>query len=196
MWNERYAGDEYVFGTEPNTFLAEHAGRLEGPVLSLAEGEGRNAVFLASLGLDVHGVDGSSVGLAKAQALARSQNVSIRTELADLAEFVPEENRYGAVISISAHLPSSIRNRLYPLVERSLRPGGLFLLESYSEAQLARDTGGPKDLDMLMTTAKIRNELPTLEPILLQELVREVVEGPRHTGLAAVVQFVGRKPRA
>jgi SAM-dependent methyltransferase len=194
MWNERYAGDEYVFGTEPNSFLAEHARLLEGPVLSLAEGEGRNAVFLASLGLDVHGVDGSSVGLAKAQALARSRNVAIRTELADLAEFVPEANHYGAVVSISAHLPSALRKRLYPLVERSLRPGGLFLLESYSEAQLTRDTGGPKDLDMLMTTAKIRDELPTLEPILLQELVREVAEGRRHTGLAAVVQFIGRKP--
>lgn len=193
MWDERYAGDEYVFGTEPNTFLAEHAGELEGPVLSLAEGEGRNAVFLAALGLDVHGVDGSAVGLAKAQALARAKGVTIRTELADLAEFVPEANRYGAAISISAHLPSALRQRLYPLVVRSLKPGGLFLLESYSEAQITRDTGGPKDPDMLMTTAKIRAELPTLEPLLLQELVRHVAEGRRHTGLAAVVQFIGRK---
>jgi len=194
MWDERYAGDEYVFGTEPNTFLAEHAGKLAGPVLSLAEGEGRNAVFLASLGLDVHGVDASPVGLAKAQALAHAKGVAIRTELADLAEFVPEENHYGAVVSIWAHLPSAIRARLYPLVVRSLVPGGILLLESYSEAQLARDTGGPKDLDLLMTTAKIRAELPNLEPLLLQELVRDVVEGRRHTGLAAVVQFIGRKP--
>jgi SAM-dependent methyltransferase len=194
MWNERYSGDGYVFGTEPNDFLREHAAELRGPVLSLAEGEGRNAVFLASLGLDVHGVDGSPVGLAKAQALAKARNVTIRTEVADLAEFVPEAGRYGAVISISAHLPSSLRRRLYPLVERCLAPGGVVLLEAYSEAQLERTTGGPKDLDMLMSVAKIRAEFPNLEPVHLRELVREVNEGHRHTGAAAVVQFIGRKP--
>lgn len=196
MWNERYAVDEYVFGTEPNDFLAEHAARLEGPVLSLAEGEGRNAVHLASLGLEVHGVDSSSVGLAKAQALARARGVTIRTELADLAGFVPEEGHYGAAISIFAHLPSALRSRLYPLVVASLRPGGLLLLESYSEAQIERHTGGPKELDLLMTTTKIRNEFPDLESVLLREIEREVVEGPRHSGLAMVVQFIGRKRSA
>ncbi|MBV5324178.1 MAG: class I SAM-dependent methyltransferase, partial [Rhodospirillaceae bacterium] len=83
MWDERYAVEEYVYGTEPNAFLAENAGLLCGPVLSLAEGEGRNAVFLASLGLDVLGVDGSAVGLAKARRLAGAQGVSIRAEKAD-----------------------------------------------------------------------------------------------------------------
>ncbi len=193
MWNERYSAKEYIYGTEPNAFLAEHAGMLQGPVLSLAEGEGRNAVFLATLGLDVHGVDGSDVGLAKAQALARSKNVSIRTDVADLGQFVPAENSYGSVVSISAHLPSSIRNRLYPLVERCLKPGGIIMLESYSEAQLARDTGGPKDADMLMTPAKIRTEFPNFEPLLLRELDRELREGTYHTGVASVVQFIGKK---
>lgn len=193
VWDQRYAGQEYVFGTEPNDFLAEHARRLRGPVLSLAEGEGRNAVFLASLGLQVHGVDGSSVGLAKAQALARERGVEIETELVDLAEFAPEPGRYGAVISIFAHLPGAIRSRLYPLVERSLQPGGIVLLESYSEAQLGRSTGGPKDLDLLMTTAKVEREFPNCEPILLRELLRDVQEGVRHTGLSAVVQFLGRR---
>jgi SAM-dependent methyltransferase len=193
MWNERYSAKEYIYGTEPNAFLAEHAGMLQGPVLSLAEGEGRNAVFLATLGLDVHGVDGSDVGLAKAQALARSRNVSIRTDVADLGQFVPAENSYGSVISISAHLPGSIRNRLYPLVERCLKPGGIIMLEAYSVAQLARDTGGPKDADMLMTPAKIRAEFPNIEPILLRELDREVREGTYNTGIASVVQFIGKK---
>jgi hypothetical protein len=193
MWNERYAVDEYVYGTEPNTFLAEHASMLKGPVLSLAEGEGRNAVFLATLGLEVHCVDGSDVGLAKARQLAQSRNVTIHTEVADLAAFEPEANRYGSVISISAHLPSAIRARLYPLVERCLQPGGIVLLEAYSEAQLPRDTGGPKDVDYLMSVAKIEREFPNLEPILLQDLDREVNEGTYHTGVASVVQFIGRK---
>jgi SAM-dependent methyltransferase len=193
MWNERYSADEYVYGTEPNSFLAEHAGMLVGPVLSLAEGEGRNAVFLASLGLAVHAVDGSDVGLAKARALARSRSVTIRTEVADLGEFEPAESYYGSVVSISAHLPGSVRRRLYPLVERALKPGGIIILEAYSEAQRARDTGGPKDADMLMTMAKISEEFPTCEPILLRELDREVREGKYHTGVASVVQFIGRR---
>ena len=191
--NERYTVDEYIYGTEPNSFLAEHAEVLSGPVLSLAEGEGRNAVFLASLGLKVHGVDGSDVGLAKAQALARSKGVEIQTEVADLGMFEPEANHYGSVVSISAHLPSAVREKLYPLVERCLRPGGLILLEAYSENQLARDTGGPKDSDMLMTRAKIEREFPNCEPILLRELEREVCEGTYHTGVASIVQFIGRK---
>lgn len=192
MWNERFAVDEYIYGTEPNDFLAEHAAQLGGPVLSIAEGEGRNGVFLASLGLAVHAVDASDVGLAKAQALARSKGVEIRTEVADLETFEPEANHYGSVVSIFAHLPSAIRARLYPLVERCLKPGGLILLEAYSEDQLGRDTGGPRDLDMLMTRAKIEREFPHCEPILLREVEREVREGTYHTGLASVVQFIGR----
>ena len=193
MWNERYAIDEYVYGEKPNSFLEEHTSMLSGKVLSLAEGEGRNAVFLASLGLEVLGVDASNVGLAKAQKLAVSRGVDIQTEVADLREFVPTENHYDAVISISAHLPSTIRSRLYPLVERCLKSGGILILEAYSEAQQTRDTGGPKDIDMLMSEAKIRTELPNLQPILLKEVERDVSEGRYHTGLASVVQFIGRK---
>lgn len=193
MWNERYASEEYIYGTEPNLFLAEHAEMLRGPVLSLAEGEGRNAVYLASLGLEVHGVDGSDVGLAKAQSLARSRGVEIQTEVADLGTFEPKANHYASVVSISAHLPSGVREKLYPLVSRSLKPGGILLLEAYSEAQLARDTGGPRDLDMLMSRAKIEKEFPDFEPLLLRELEREVREGRFHNGLACVVQFIGRK---
>lgn len=193
MWNERYASQDFVYGTEPNAFLAQNAGLLVGPILSIAEGEGRNAVFLASLGFDVLGVDSSDVGLAKAQQLAASRGVSIRTEVADLAIYKPPELSFGSVVSIFAHLPSELRRRLYPLLERCLRPGGLILLEAYTPAQLARDTGGPKDADMLMTCAKLEQEFPHCEVILSQEIEREVVEGKFHTGLASVVQFIARK---
>lgn len=193
MWNERYSVDDYVYGTEPNSFLVEHAEILSGPVLSLAEGEGRNAVFLASMGLEVHGVDGSEVGLAKAQALATSKGVKIETEVADLREFQPKVNYYGSVISIWAHLPSEIRSRLYPLIENCLKPKGIILLESFSEDQINRNTGGPKDLDMLMTRSKIENEFLNFEPIILRQLEREIYEGEHHTGIASVVQFIGRK---
>lgn len=193
MWNQRYADDDYIYGTEPNSFLAEHVDILSDPVLSLAEGEGRNAVFLASLGFSVLGIDGSEVGLAKAQKLALAKGVAIQTEVADLGLFEPPANHYGAVISISAHLPSSIRHRLYPLVEQCLKPNGIILLEAYSENQITHNTGGPKDLDMLMTCAKVEREFPNCEPILMRELEREVIEGKYHTGRASVIQFIARK---
>lgn len=193
MWNQRYADNSYIYGTEPNSFLAEHTDILLNPVLSLAEGEGRNAVFLASLGFLVHGVDGSEVGLTKAQRLAHSKGVEIQTEVADLGLFEPLANHYGSVLSISAHLPSVIRNRLYPLVEQCLKPNGIILLEAYSENQITRDTGGPKDLDMLMTCAKVEQEFPNCEPILMRELEREVCEGKYHTGMASVIQFIAKK---
>lgn len=193
MWDQRYESDEFVYGTEPNSFLAEHAKLLTGPVLSLAEGEGRNAVFLASLGLDVLGVDGSEVGLAKAQKLAASKGVNIRTQVADLAVYTPAENAFGSVVSISAHLPSLVRRRLHQLVERSLKPGGIILLEAYTKSQLARNTGGPKDPDMLMSREQLESEFPNCEPLVSQEIEREVHEGKFHTGLASVVQFIARK---
>lgn len=193
FWNERYATSGYVYGTEPNSFLGEHHALLQGPVLSLSEGEGRNAVFLAAHGLEVLGVDISRVALEKAHELAKSRGVQIKTVIADLATYEPEENHYGSIVSISAHLPGTVRRHLYPLLERSLKPGGILLLEAYSEAQLARDTGGPKDADMLMTAGKLQRELPNLQPILLREIERDVSEGEGHTGVASVVQFIARR---
>ncbi|MDF3130881.1 class I SAM-dependent methyltransferase [Kiritimatiellaeota bacterium B1221] len=193
MWNERYDSEEYAYGTEPNGFLKENASYLEGPVLSIAEGEGRNAVFLASLGLNVLGVDGSEVGLKKAQMLAQSKGIDVETEVADLEHFSPGEGFYGSVVSISAHLPSRIRHQLYPRLERALKPGGILLLEAYAEAQLRFETGGPQELDLLMSVEKIQTEFPNLEVVALRQVEREVIEGAYHTGLSAVVQFIGRK---
>lgn len=192
-WNERYATARYLYGTEANTFLVENAHLLRGPVLSLSEGEGRNAVFLASRGLRVLGVDCSAVGLEKAQALAKSRGLVIETEVADLEEYQPKERHFGSVLSVSAHLPSSVRRKLYPLVEKTLKPYGVVLLEAYTQDQLARNTGGPRDPDMLMSVEKLRHEFPNLKPILARELDREVSEGEGHTGMASVVQYIARK---
>ncbi|MFO1003223.1 MAG: class I SAM-dependent methyltransferase [Planctomycetaceae bacterium] len=193
MWNDRYRGETFAYGTEPNTFLVEHSKLLKGPVLSLAEGEGRNAVYLASQGLDVLGVDAAEVGLAKAHQLAEAKGVSIRTEVVDLASYVPLANSFGSVVSISAHLPTLVRQRLYPLLELCLKPGGIILLEAYAKSQLSRSTGGPKDPDMLLTVEDLRAEFSNCELLLCQEVERDVVEGEYHTGLASVVQFIGRK---
>lgn len=193
MWNQRYQTDDFVYGTDPNTFLAQNAHLLTDPVLSIAEGEGRNAVFLASLGRDVLGIDGSEIGLAKANKLAASRGLAIQTQVVDLATYEPPEGTFGSIISISAHLPSLIRKRLHRLLERALKPGGIILLEAYTVAQLSRHTGGPKDPDMLMSAAELEQEFPNCQPLLSQEIEREVVEGTFHTGLASVVQFIARK---
>src|SRR5690606_18674825 len=156
------------------------------------EGEGRNAVFMAQQGLQVLGVDYSAVGLEKAQALAKSHGVVITTKVADLVDCQPEENYFASVVSMSAHLPSSIRESLYPLIEKSLKPNGIVLLEAYSENQLSKNTGGPKDIDMLMSVEKLHKEFPNLRPVLIREIDREVNEGEGHTGMAPVVQYIAR----
>jgi SAM-dependent methyltransferase len=193
FWDERYSGSAYFYGIHANAFLMTHVHELRGPVLSLCEGEGRNAVFMAERGLAVLGVDSSHVGLTKAHALAASKGVRIETRVADMANFEPEKNYFGSVVSIFAHLPTSIRATLYPRIEEALKPGGLLLLEAYSKNQLSKNTGGPKDIDMLMSVETLRAAFPRLKPLLLHEIERDVNEGAGHTGLASVVQFIAQK---
>lgn len=193
IWDKHYATEDFVYGTAPNAFLREHAGMLCGPVLSLAEGEGRNAVYLASLGLEVLGVDSSAVGLAKASSLAATKGVSIRLQIADLTTYAPPAQSFGSVVSIFAHLPSSVRQRLHALVAQALRPGGVILLEGYGTAQIERNTGGPKDADMLLSRSEIEQEFAGFDVLLSREIERDLVEGTFHNGLANVVQFIARK---
>jgi len=194
-WNERYGGDGYAFGEEPNEFLVEHAGAFPtGPVLCLAEGEGRNAVFLAGRGHAVTGVDLSPVGLAKATALAARRGVAVETVVGDLDVYPIEAGAWSGIVSIFAHLPSAVRRGLHRRVVAGLAPGGVFLLEHYNPSQIGRGTGGPSDVDMLPTVTILRDELAGLAFEHAEELVREVVEGPFHTGIASVVQVVARKP--
>lgn len=195
MWDEKYSADDYVYGTEPNRFLEEHAAELPpGEVLSLAEGEGRNAVYLAGLGFRVTAVDHSRVGLAKAQRLAAEKGVEIETICADLADFELGEARWDGIVSIFGHLPPEVRRTVYARLPAALKPGGILLLEAYTPDQMGRGTGGPRSVDLLVTAEMLREELLGLEFLHLQELEREVIEGRGHTGLAAVVQLIARKP--
>ena len=195
MWDQRYREQGYAFGVEPNDFLRESAAHIPaGRVLSLAEGEGRNAVYLASLGYAVTGVDQSTVGLGKARALAGGRSLVIDTQVADLADYAIEPETWDGIVSIFAHLPTAVRRRLYASVIVGLRPGGVFILEAYGPAQPTFGTGGPSDLDLLPPLAELRDELDGLEFVIARELERPVVEGRYHTGQASVVQIVGRKP--
>ena len=195
MWNERYSGADYVYGTEPNDFLKSIAGRIpRGQILSLGEGEGRNAVFLAELGCNVLAVDQSPVGLEKARRLAELRGVEIHTVVADLAGYEIASGDWDAIVSIFCHLPAQLRRAVYRKVVKGLRSGGLFALEAYTPAQLQFKTGGPTSADFLASLSTLKDELKGLDFELGQELERSVVEGQFHTGRAAVVQILARKP--
>jgi len=195
VWDEKYSAEDYIYGKEPNRFLEEHAAELPpGHVLSLAEGEGRNAVYLASLGFQVTAVDHSQVGLDKAQHLAAEKSVEIETICADLADYELGEAQWDAIVSIFGHLPPDVRRRVYPKLPNALKPGGILLLEAYTPEQMGRGTGGPRSADLLVTADMLRDELPGLQFLRLEELEREVIEGRGHTGLSAVVQLIARKP--
>jgi SAM-dependent methyltransferase len=159
----------------------------------LGEGEGRNGVYLAGLGYEVVAVDQSEVGLAKARRRAEERGVRIRTEVADLREYVIEPGAWAGVVSIFCHLPPAIRVPLHAAVVRGLRPGGVFVLEAYTPRQLGRGTGGPSDVEMLVTLEDLKRELEGLDLEVGRVVEREVREGAYHSGLAAVVQVVGRR---
>jgi SAM-dependent methyltransferase len=195
MWDQRYDTDEYVYGRDPNRFLASVSDQIpKGKVLCLAEGEGRNAVYLATLGCTVLAVDSSSVGLDKAKKLAAENNVRIETRVVDLAHLEIEQGAWDAIVSIFAHVPSGVRKDIHRNVVKGLRQGGMFILEAYTPAQLRLRTGGPPNEDMMMTLDGLRQELEGLEFKHALELERNVVEGKLHTGKGAVVQVVAVKP--
>jgi SAM-dependent methyltransferase len=165
-----------------------------GPVLCLAEGEGRNAVWLAARGYAVTAVDQSSVALSKAQRLAVDSGVAIKTVVADLASYAITSGAWAGIVSVWAHVPLQLRRSLHAQVVQGLQTGGVFILEAYTPAQLAFDTGGPRSVDLLMTAAQLREELAGLDFEILRELERDVREGTKHTGRAAVVQVLARRP--
>jgi SAM-dependent methyltransferase len=194
MWNERFSEPGFAYGTEPNDFLVSVADRIPaGRVLCLAEGEGRNAVYLAALGYEVTAVDTSTVGLAKAEALAQDLGITIETVTADLTDYEIEPTTWQAIVSIFCHLPPVTRASLHERCLRGLAPGGVFVLEGFTPSQLELGTGGPKSRELLMELEVLRQELPGLRLEIARETEREVVEGRYHRGRAAVVQVFAVK---
>lgn len=194
FWNDRYAGAGHAYGEAPNAFLAEVAPQIPaGPVLCLAEGEGRNAVHLALQGYRVTAVDQSEVGLVKAHRLAKARGVEVKTVIRDLQHYHITPGAWAGIIAIFAHLPPPLRRRVHAEALLGLQPGGVFILEAYTPAQLALGTGGPKSPELLMTLAGLREELAGLEFMIAREIEREVIEGCCHTGRGAVVQILGRR---
>ena len=191
-WDDRYADSDYLFGTAPNDFLKSVAERLppNSRILCLADGEGRNGVYLATLGHKVTAVDQSRVGLEKAKKLAKQKQVSIETIKADLAEYDLGVESWDCIVSIFFHIPSAVRAHIYPRIITALKPGSILILESYTPEQLNHGTGGPPIAELMLTKDELAQYFSEMNLEHLQELEREVIEGTGHTGLASVVQLL------
>jgi len=194
MWNQRYSSKVYAYGTKANDFLVSMYDRLPtGKILCLAEGEGRNAVWLAEQGNEVTAVDTSDIGLQKARKLAKARDVEITTVHADLADYDIGTQQWDAIISIFCHLPPDLRQDVHRRCVKGLRDNGMILLEAYTPLQLEYKTGGPPVAEMMMDMRSLSSELIGLEFLRLQECVREIHEGEYHNGTGAVVQALAKK---
>jgi SAM-dependent methyltransferase len=212
FWNSRFAEPGYAYGTEPNTFLVSQKHHLMPGLKALAvgDGEGRNGVWLAQQGLDVLSVDGSDVGLRKAQELAKSRGIdvrdarmprrpgmagsgAIRTELADLTRWQWPENEFDIVAAIFIHFPPEHRARMHEKMLRALKPGGVLIMEAFTLEQLECKTGGPPVREMLYTAEMLRDEFSKGEILLLQQMLTDLHEGPYHLGTASVVRLVVKR---
>ena len=194
QWEDRYATTDYIYGTEPNDFLAAEVARLpKGPVLCIADGEGRNSVWLAQQGFTVTSIDLSPSAVRKAQALAQQRGVGVDAHVADASTFDLGTATWSAVVSVFAHMPPAVRSDLHRRVVDALAPGGVLLLEAYTPDQVGRGTGGPQDPALCMTLETLRSELRGLNETFAATLVRPVIEGPLHSGDGSVVQYIATK---
>lgn len=194
MWNERYQQDNYQYGINPNDFMAEQIRQMPaGRILFPGAGEGRDAIFAAKLGWEVHAFDLSEQGQAKALKLASQEKTRIHFKVTD-ASLVKFPIASFEVIALTYfHLPMEIRLPFYANCVSWLKPGGKILIEGFSKKQLGLNSGGPKNIDWLFSAKELENEFPRLKIILNEEKQRILDEGPLHQGLAEVVQFIAQK---
>ena len=195
-WNARFAGENYHFGTAPNAFLVTQRHRLRQGMkaLAIADGEGRNGVWLARQGCDVLSIDFSPVGLAKARKLAASEGVAIATECADLETWSWGTARFDLVAAIFIQfMGPDFRELTFRRIRDVLLPGGVLILQGYRPEQLQYKTGGPSKIENLYTAALLRAAFAAMEILHLAEHDGVVAEGEGHHGISALVDLVARK---
>jgi len=202
-WSKRYsdAGDKYLFGTEPNRFLAHRADLLQNgrTALSVADGEGRNSVWLAEQGLDVTAMEISPVAIEKARRLAAGRKVDVRFILNDMLapDWPPAQlqNAFDWVIGIFIQFVGPMeRNRQFAAMKQVTAPGGCILLQGYTPKQLDYRTGGPSDLENLYTREMLQAAFADWEIEELVDYDDEISEGAGHKGRSALIGLVARKP--
>ncbi len=197
FWNQRFDKPEFIFGKEPNEYLVEQAKHFLKPqdkVLCIADGEGRNGVWLAKQGMRVVGFDASDIALAKAEQFALDNHVEVEYSFSDTDSFTWQENTYDAVIAIFIQFADpAMRERIFKQTYEALKPGGIFILQGYTPKQLEYKTGGPSLIEHLYTEEMIRNLAKGFQILDLCCYEKELSEGPRHTGMSALLGLVARK---
>jgi len=195
-WEKRFSVPDYVFGTEPNVFLKSQAAALpkSGAALAVADGEGRNGVWLAERGLDVLSIDWSPTALGKARALAKQRGVTLRTEQVDLVQWRWPAAAFDVIAAIFIQfLTPDERRQVFAGIRNALRPAGLLLIEGYRPEQLNYKTGGPSLVENLYTRALLEAEFGGLSEVQITEHDSITSEGTGHVGMAALIDLVGRK---
>jgi SAM-dependent methyltransferase len=195
-WETRFAAPGYLFGTEPNAFLKSQAHLLRPgqKALSVADGEGRNGVWLAEQGLDVQSFDFSPQGVAKARDLACRRGVTLATEVADIFTWPWPTAAFDVVAAIFFQFVGpDTRDQVFAGIKQALKPGGLRLMEGYQVRQLQFGTGGPCDVANLWTRELLQRAFGDFSATAITEQDREVAEGDRHVGMSALIDFVGTK---
>lgn len=194
FWNERYAKEEFIYGTEPNEFLKEQLERLaNGKIILPCDGEGRNAVYAAKIGWQVSAFDYSESAKRKAFQLAVENKVEIDFEIADISDKTYKENSADVVALIYAHFPEKLRMIAHEKAIKWLKPGGILILEAFNPKQILNDSGGPKDIKLLYTLEILTKDFERLKIEKLEILDIDLKEGKFHEGKADVVRFIGIK---
>ncbi len=196
FWNARYATEDYIFGTAPNVFLASQAELIRPGMraLAIADGEGRNGVWLAEQGVEVHAVEVSPVALEKARKLAAARGVKLDFEQADILDWDWPEAAYDLVAAIFIQFaPPPARDRIIAGIRRCLKPGGLLVLQGYTPKQVEFGTGGPPDPANMYTTQLLREWFGDWEILHLAEHESVIREGSHHHGMSALIDLVARK---
>ena len=196
-WNERYGAPDYIFGTAPNAFLASNASRLKRGqrALCIADGEGRNSVWLAEQGLEVTAFDFSPIGVDKARKLAASRGVKVRHDVSTVYDWSWPTAAFDLVVAIFVQFADPpMRSFMFERMARALKPGGLVLVEGYTPKQLEFGTGGPKQVDQLYTEELLRGAFAGMEIVELRQYEAELNEGSRHQGPSAVIDLVAKGP--
>ncbi len=195
-WQGRFAAPGYLFGTAPNEFLKRHAHLLKKgeKALAIADGEGRNGVFMAELGLDVLSVDFSPAAQEKARNLAAERGVTLKIEQVDIINWDWPAEAFDVVAAIFFQFTGPEgRDKIFAGIKKALKPGGLLLLEGYGPKQLEYKTGGPGKLENLYTRELLEEAFGDFSSTDVREYDAEINEGPGHGGLSALVDLVGRK---
>jgi 2-polyprenyl-3-methyl-5-hydroxy-6-metoxy-1,4-benzoquinol methylase len=194
-WNERFKSEDYIYGTEPNVFIKDIHNKLQltGNALAIAEGEGRNAVFLAEQGMNVTTWDYAQSGLEKTKQLANKRGVTVETKLVDLNEANWEKETWDEVVCVFGHFPEQLREKTLRGIKEAIKPEGYFVTEVYSHYQLPYKSGGPKDASLLYKPEEFLETFSDWRIVHFFMGEVERYEGEGHKGLSHVIQFVGQK---